>query len=120
MASWIDDLAGHAAKSAKAKKPAKKPVVHQVICTIRPSDEETGDPGSCAIGHYTVVDDLLTMTDENGAPIKNSQDQMITHVLEPGSDARAIASVLTRKRSRGSGMRGFEKGELRYPKEGWR
>ena len=32
----------------------------------------------------------------------------------------AVASVLTRKRSRGSGMRGFEKGALKYPPAGWR
>jgi hypothetical protein len=50
MASWIDDLAGHAAKSAKKKQPAKpKPKVERVNVTIRPSDPETGDPGSARL-----------------------------------------------------------------------
>jgi hypothetical protein len=121
MASWIDDLAGHAAKSAKAKKPAKpKPKIERVIVTIRPSDPETGDPGSARFGYYTVEGELLTLCDENGTPIKNSQDQMITAVLEHPSDAHGVAASLTRNRSRGSGMRGFEKGALRYPDGGWR
>ena len=119
--SWIDKLETHGRKAAKEKKPAKpKPKVERVIVTIRPSDPETGDPGSARFGYYTVDGELLTMTDENGTPIKNDRDQMITAVLESPSDAHAVASVLTRKRSRGSGMRGFERGALKYPDGGWR
>jgi hypothetical protein len=121
MGSWIDKLETHGRKAAKEKRPAKpKPKVERVIVTIRPSDPETGDPGSARIGYYTVEGELLTMCDENGAPLKTDHDQMITAVLESPSDAHAVASVLTRKRSRGSGMRGFEKGALRYPDGGWR
>ena len=121
MGSWIDKLETHGRKAAKEKKPAKpKPKVERVIVTIRPSDPETGDPGSARFGYYTVDGELLTMTDENGTPIKNDQDQMITAVLESPTTAHAVASVLTRNRSRGSGMRGFEKGALRYPDGGWR
>jgi hypothetical protein len=120
--SWIDKLETHGRKAAKEKQPAKpKPKVERVIVTIRPSDPETGDPGSARIGYYTVEGELLTMTDENGTPIKTDRDELVTAVLEPGTDARAIAGVLTRRRARGSGMRGFEKGALRYPDEGgWR
>jgi hypothetical protein len=120
--SWIDKLETHGRQAAKAKKPAKpKPKVERVIVTIRPSDPETGDPGSARIGYYTVEGELLTLTDENGTAIKNDRGDPVTATLESPGDARAIASVLTRKRSRGSGMRGFEKGALRYPDEGgWR
>jgi hypothetical protein len=117
MAGWIDKLETHGRQAAKKKKkqPAKpKPKVERVIVTIRP-----GDPGSARIGYYTVEGELLTMTDENGTPIKNG-DELVTAVLEHPSDAHGVASVLTRKRSRGSGMRGFEKGALRYPDGGWR
>jgi hypothetical protein len=123
MASWIDDLAGHAAKSAKKKQPAKpKPKVERVIVTIRPGDPETGDPGSARFGYYTLSEDglLLTMTDENGAAIKGDRDQLITATLENASDAHGVAASLTRRRARGDGMRGFEKGALRYPDGGWR
>ena len=121
MASWIDDLAGHAAKSAKKKQPAKpKPKIERVNVTIRPNDPETGDPGSARFGYYFVDGDLLTMTDENGVPLKTDQDQLITCVLEHASDAHGVAASLTRKRARGSGMRGFGKGPLRYPDGGWR
>jgi hypothetical protein len=67
-----------------------------------------------------VEGELLTLCDENGTPIKNDQDQMITAVLESPSDAHGVAASLTRNRARGGGMRGFEKGALRYPDEGWR
>ena len=121
MASWIDDLAGHAAKSAKKKQPAKpKPAVHQVIVTTRPADESTGDPGACRVGYYTVQDGLLTLTDENGSPLKTDQGKPITVVLENAGDARGVAASLVRKRARGDGMRGFERGALNYPDEGWR
>jgi len=118
--SWIDKLESHGRKAAKEKRPAKpKPVVCQVIVTTRPSDPDSGDPGSARIGYYTVEGELLTLTDERGT-LKNDQDQMITAVLESPTTAHAVASVLTRNRSRGSGMRGFEKGALRYPDGGWR
>jgi hypothetical protein len=119
--SWIDKLESHAAKSAKEKKPAKpKPKVERVIVTIRPSDPETGDPGSARFGYYFVEGDLLTMCDENGSPIKTDQDKLITVVLENAGDAHGVAASLVRKRARGDGMRGFEKGALRYPGGGWR
>jgi hypothetical protein len=57
---------------------------------------------------------------ERGTPIKTDQDKLITVVLEHPSDAHGVAASLTRKRSRGDGMRGFEKGALRYPDGGWR
>jgi hypothetical protein len=121
MASWIDDLAGHAAKSAKKKQPAKpKPAVCRVNVTIRASDPETGDPGAARFGYYFVEGDLLTMCDENGKPIKTDQDQLITVALENASDAHGVAASLVRRRARGDGMRGFGKGPLRYPDEGWR
>ena len=64
--------------------------------------------------------DLLTMTDENGTPLKTDQDKLITAVLASPSDAHGVAASLTRNRARGGGMRGFEKGALRYPDGGWR
>jgi hypothetical protein len=122
MASWIDDLAGHAAKSAKKKQPAKpRPKIERVIVTIRPSDPDSGDPGSARFGYYFVEGDLLTMCDENGSPLKTDQDALITVVLENAGDAHGIAASLVRKRSRGSSMKGFERGALKYPDEGgWR
>jgi hypothetical protein len=120
--SWIDKLESHGRQAAKKKQPARPQLkIERVIVTIRPSDPDSGDPGSARFGYYTVEGDLLTMTNEAGVPLKNDRDELVTATLEEGSDARAIASVLTRKRARGSGMRGFEKGALRYRDEkGWR
>ena len=121
MAGWIDKLETHGRQAAKKKQPAKpKPKVERVIVTIRPSDPETGDPGSARIGYYFVEGELLTMCDENGTAIKTDQDRMITATLEHPSDAHGVAASLVRKRARGSGMRGFGKGPLRYPDGGWR
>jgi hypothetical protein len=91
MGSWIDKLETHGRKAAKEKQPARpKAKVERVICTIRPSDPETGDPGSARFGYYTVDGELLTMTDENGTPIKTERGDLVTAVLENGSDAGAI------------------------------
>jgi hypothetical protein len=119
--SWINDLSDHAARSAKKKQPAKpRPKVERVIVTIRPGDPETGDPGAARFGYYIVEGDLLTMTDENGTPLRTAHDALITAVLETPSAAHGVAASLTRKRARGDGMRGFDKGPLRYRDEGWR
>ena len=121
MVGWIDKLESHGRQAAKKKQPPKpKPKVERVIVTIRPSDPETGDPGSARFGYYTVEGDLLTLTDENGTPIKTDQDKMITAELESPSDAHGVAASLTRNRARGGGMRGFGKGPLRHPDGGWR
>ena len=120
MSSWIDDLTSHAA-AKKAKKPAKPKVkVERVCVTLRSSDPDSGDPGAARYGWYFVEGDLLTICDENGSPLKTDQDQIITAVLASPSDAHGVAASLTRNRARGSGMRGFEKGALKYPDGGWR
>ena len=119
--SWIDKLETHGRQAAKKKQPPEpKPKVERVIVTIRPGDPETGDPGAARFGYYTVEGDLLTMTDENGTPLKTDQDKLITAVLASPSDAHGVAASLVRKRARGDGRRGFEKGALRYPDGGWR
>ena len=109
MVGWIDKLESHGRQAAKKKQPPEpKPKVERVIVTIRPGDPETGDPGAARFGYYIVEGDLLTMTDENGSPLKTAQDKLITAVLASPSDAHGVAASLVRKRARGDGMRGFE------------
>jgi hypothetical protein len=120
MAKWIDALAESGRKHAKEKLPKKPPPkVERIIITTRPSKPETGDPGSAKIGHFFVEGDTLTLCDEAGTPLRD-REEPITAVLEPGTEPRAIAAVLPRRRSTTNSMRGFEKGRLSYPDVGWR
>lgn len=72
------------------------PEVHSVYATVRqPRDDN--DLGQVTIGFYVLVADVLTMTDSTGAAVRNRSGEKYTRKIEPGEDARAIASRLTRQ-----------------------
>ena len=100
MAGWLDKLEKHG-KQAKGRKrkadvvpAAPPPPVRSVIVTIRPANDLTGDPGMAAEGWYTVVDNLLQMTDENGKPLDGTK--FTAAVTE--ANAHAVAARLTKAR----------------------
>jgi hypothetical protein len=114
---WLDRLEEAGRKAVEdARPPRGKPSVERVCVTTRPSDPEAGDPGAARYGWYYVEGDRLTMCDEAGTPLKSESGRPVTVVLEDGADPRAIAASLTKRRSRGDGLSGFERGPLRYPK----
>jgi len=71
--------------------------VHSVYATVRrPRDEN--DLGQVTVGYYTLADDVLTMTDSKGAPVRDlNSGEKFLHKMQPGDDARAIANRLTTK-----------------------
>lgn len=82
----------------------------------RPPD----DPGQSAEGRYIVVDDVVTLTDLAGEPVRDDSGRTYTKKLEPLEDAHLIAGRLTkqfRKAIRGDNKSGFD-GPLNYPKLG--
>jgi hypothetical protein len=117
MAKWLDKLEDAGRKAvADARPPRPKPEIQRVAVTMRYADPETGDPGAARYGWFYVEDGMLHMVDEAGNPLGGENDREIMVALEAGSDARAIAAALTKNRSRGDRVNGFEPGvPLRYP-----
>jgi hypothetical protein len=111
--SWIEKLQ----ETGKAKTRKRKgavpagppPVVHEIIVSVRASDPATGFPGEAAIGHYTVVDNLLTMTDEHG----RAGDKPETAIVTDGNP-RVVAARLVKKRWAEKRETNFD-GPLNYP-----
>jgi len=95
--------------------------IRQVTCITKNPSGGKDDMGSCEVGFYTVEGGLLTMTDADGVPLRDSNNgERITHRLAPGESEKAIASRLTLKiirTSRGDEMAGFSR-RIDYPKWG--
>jgi hypothetical protein len=71
MAKWLDRLEDAGRKAvADSKPPRPAPKVERVTVTVQYPDPETDFPGSVRFGYFTVEDNLLTMCDENGTPLK--------------------------------------------------
>jgi hypothetical protein len=118
MAKWLDRLEDAGRKAVEqAKPPRPAPEIHRIIVSTRPSDPESGDPGSAKIAYWTLEGDLVTLVDENGTPLRSEGDRLITAIVEPGADARAVASSLVYRRARGD--RGNFNRRLDYPRTGW-
>jgi hypothetical protein len=72
------------------------PEVHKVTVQLeKPSRRYPS--GKVTFGYYTLVDDLLTMTDPNGGAAEDGTGKRYTHKLMPGEDANAIAKRLTKQ-----------------------
>jgi hypothetical protein len=71
--------------------------VHSVWAQVRqPTDGS--DLGQVTDGYYTLVDDLLTMTDKKGAPVRDlTSGEKFIHKLKPDEDPRQVAGRLTLK-----------------------
>jgi hypothetical protein len=99
-----------------------KPEVHQVIVDIHlPSSRLPA--GQTALGYYTVVDGVVTMTDPKGEPATDGEGRTYTRKLAPNDDARVIAGRLTKElrlalRGKSNAPSGFG-GPLNYPSKGW-
>ena len=119
--NWIDRLS-EAGQKAKAEKtpPKPKPQVHQIQITTRHADPDVGDPGACRIGHYFVDSLVVFLSSEDGVALMDAHGNPFSLPLEhPGSDPRALASILLRQRVRSGRTTGFEPGRLPYPRLGW-
>jgi hypothetical protein len=93
--TWVDLLQ----ETAKAKqerkqraKPKTAPLVHDVIVMVRRPSEN--DPGEVTTGYFTLEDNQLWLTDQNGIPLK----EFMAVKLESEANARSIAASLTKER----------------------
>jgi hypothetical protein len=97
-----------------------KSEVHQISVEIHPPSQRL-PAGQIARGFYTVVVNLLTMTDPKGEPATDESGKTYTHKLEPGDDAYVIAGRLTKElrlalRGKSAGPSNFG-GPINYPKD---
>ena len=90
------------------------------------SSGQGDDPGRVTTGYYTLADDILTVTDSSGRPIrKAAAGERFTCKVKPGDNHVAFAGQMTleiRGTMRGENAPGAVKGfgrELDYPKSGW-
>jgi hypothetical protein len=69
--------------------------VHRVTVDIfRPTS--AGDPGTIAEGAYTVTDDVVTLTDHAGNPVRDKDGKKYSQKLQPGESAHVIAGRMTK------------------------
>jgi hypothetical protein len=87
------------------------------VITANPTGK--GDLGACEVGHYVVENDLITMTDSDGAPLRDANTgERISHRMATNENEKTVAKRLTLKlfrSERGDDMAGFSR-PLRYPK----
>jgi hypothetical protein len=112
----LEDVGRQVVEDARPPRPAPK--VERVCVTTRHADPDSGDPGAARYGWFFVDGDLLTICDEAGNALQSEDGRPVTVTLDEGVDARSVAASLTKARSRGDKMNGFERGPLRYPRLG--
>ena len=98
-----------------------KPEVHQVYVEVKPVSRAL-PTGQVAYGFYTVVDALLTMTNQKGVAVQDDNGKTYTAKLAPNDDPQIIAGRLTKQlrdalRGKGAPPSGFSR-PLDYPKSG--
>jgi hypothetical protein len=70
----------------------KKP---QTVCITMRRPQDAGDPGECAIVHYTVVNGVVSVTDADGHLLRYSADgEPCRQALGPDDNPRQIAARL--------------------------
>lgn len=88
--NWASKIRAHSAsKQPKACRPA--PVVQSTWAQSRYPNEETGDPGSVIDVHYTVDDNVVTLTNQRGDRLAGKGN---SYVLQAGESSERIAKLL--------------------------
>jgi hypothetical protein len=72
------------------------PEVHQVYIHIKPVSLAL-PTGQVAYGFYTLVDGVVTMTNQKGDPAHDDAGKVYTAKLAPNDDHQIIAGRLTRQ-----------------------
>jgi hypothetical protein len=91
--------------------------IETVHITLRNPDNDA-DPGDCAIGHYVVDDNLVTLTDHNGKPErkpgKAGEIAVYQREVGPGETPKQVAGRLLREK-RGARPANSFNAPIRYP-----
>jgi len=82
------------------------------------------DPGTVVEGAYTVTNNVVTLTDRQGVPVRDGDGNVYKKKVEHGDTAKAVAARMTKNlrlslRGKDGRVGGFDRGPLVYPKLGW-
>ena len=72
-----------------------KPEIRPVIVQIKPPGDR--DEGQVAEGRYVVADNVVTLTDRAGAPVRDSDGKTYSRKLSEGDNPHVIAGRLTKE-----------------------
>jgi len=102
---------------------SKRPEVHKVIAQVE-APSKSSPAGRVTTGFYVVAKGVLTMTDADGIPMRNTSGELYTHKLGKDENAASMACVMTKEvRAAVHGysvVSGPKREPLVYPKEGWK
>jgi hypothetical protein len=106
------------AEAVKAKAEQMKPIRIEVqVGPVTPRDPQ----GRTTPGFYTLDGNVLTMTDGEGAVVRDRRNgELYQEVLKPDQNPRSVATRLTReiwKANQGGGIPGFY-GPINYSNRG--
>jgi hypothetical protein len=89
---WLEKLEAEGVKKARKerRKHELRLPVKAVVVSTRNADPKTGDPGSCEIGHFAIVDGCVLLCNEDGRPT-GKKERLI------GEDAHKVAARLIKE-----------------------
>ena len=96
-----------------------KPEVKAVFAEVR--RPRGTDPGAAVEGRYIVEDGVVTLTTQDGIPVRDEYGKLYKHTLVAGDIPKQIAARMTKtfrlklRGKDGGRVAGFEPGPLRYP-----
>ena len=74
---------------------SSQPKLHHVVVDIfRPTDTH---PGQVAEGMYSLVDNVVTLTNHAGIPVRDSNGKTYSKKVEPGEDRHRVAGRLVKQ-----------------------
>jgi hypothetical protein len=97
-----------------------KPEVKAVFAQVRAP--RGTDPGAAVEGRFIVESGVVTLTTQDGIPVRDEYGKLYKHTLVTGDIPKQIAARLTKsfrlklQGKNGGRVAGFETGPLRYPK----
>lgn len=96
-----------------------KPEVKAVFAEVR--RPRGTDPGAAVEGRYIVENGIVTLTTQDGIPVRDEYGKLYKHTLAAGDIPKQMAARLTKgfrlklRGKDGGRLAGFEPGPLRYP-----
>ena len=68
--------------------------IEEITVATRHPSGRPGDLGSCEVGFFTIDNDLLSLVEADGTPVRKANGDRETALLRAGESARTVASRL--------------------------
>lgn len=93
--------------------------LYEITVATRSPSGTPGDLGSCEVGFFTLDDDLVTLVEGDGIPVRTKSGDRITARVRPSENSRQVASRLILARWRESDAAADFNRPLQYGRLGW-